>query len=349
MITKNYELFLIQIGSTWTLDTLFLILIPISIVGFVLNSISLFVLFKINIKDTRLYLFLRVYTFNSVLICLLSSTSFIPFVPRYVNISNSYVSRFYRCVLMSFGGSTLFLYSNLIEILINLERLSIFKTYYKNFTNKFSPIVLLIIFISSNLINTPFLFWYYAKSDQEFLNGKILDFINSSNISSFTYCGRTNFLKTNYGLILSILNISIRDLFTLISEIFTGILIIIYFNKYIKGRILKLKPNERTSLNMTVEDLQISKTINENDIHRISFRKSFNMVVSITFLSVIVHIISLLSYCLYLISAKYDIFNLWSNFFTFFIIFFLLIKNLSNFFIFYEFNSNFKNLLRLKN
>lgn len=80
------ENFYIKYGSTWTIDSIYLFIIsPIGFIGFILNILSLIVIFKIN-DNSALYKYLKVYCLISIVICFLAIFTFYVYSPRYIGL-----------------------------------------------------------------------------------------------------------------------------------------------------------------------------------------------------------------------------------------------------------------------
>ncbi len=129
MFNKS-EAFYLKIGSTWTLDGLYAFLLtPVSFAGLILNLTSIYLLFKINISSTRLYKYLRMYTVNSALICLILGFSFISWSPRFFPYFTEYYAKIFRCYLYNPLINTLFFLGNLMDIILSnllIARINIF-------------------------------------------------------------------------------------------------------------------------------------------------------------------------------------------------------------------------------
>ena len=145
------ENFYLKIGSTWTLDTIYLAIIsPLGFIGFLLNMICFLTLVKINIKtnDIKLYEYLKVYSLNSALICLILGFSFTTLSPRYFTYFYNPFVKFYICYIFGYIIVSLSFCNNLLDILITFDRISIFTPKFNFKVNpyrgnrKFSNIVL---------------------------------------------------------------------------------------------------------------------------------------------------------------------------------------------------------------
>ena len=111
---SNYsELYFKRIGSNWSTDSINLfIIIPLSLICLVVNFISLFVFLNLKFykqkqnkplkQQPSLYNYFKVNSFNSCLFSLIMLFSFFTFAPRYIHLSTSYFSKFYRCVIINY-------------------------------------------------------------------------------------------------------------------------------------------------------------------------------------------------------------------------------------------------------
>ena len=140
------EQFLRRIGSSIELDSTYLFLIsPIAVIGFLLNIISLVGLFKIRVRGTVLYNYLRIYTINSVILNIIAVGSICTYAPRYFDGSITYFSRVYRCIIFNYVSTTFYFFGNVMDILIVLERIAIFNKKVKKYIDKCVTYVCLII------------------------------------------------------------------------------------------------------------------------------------------------------------------------------------------------------------
>ena len=222
-LLKLYE----RIGSTWLLDSVYVFIItPIGLTGTILNLFSFYILQKIKIDQTMLYKYLSFYTLNGSLICFLISLSFTCYSPRYYPDYLSYYSRLGRSFLVPLISTVLYFIGNLLDIIIALDRLSIFVKAFKPLTKLNSYMVCLFITSISLILNLPHFFLYYVKNDDEFYNE--IRF----NISIFTFTGRTEFFYSTIGMITTYFQIIIRDILTLFMEIIISSLAFYYLRKF---------------------------------------------------------------------------------------------------------------------
>ena len=320
-IDKLYE----RMGSTWLLDFVYLFIIsPIGFVGCCLNLFSFFILYKIKVKETMLYEYLGFYSLNGSLICFLISLSFICYSPRYYPYYLSYFSRINRAFLAPLVSTILYFVCNLLDILIALERLSIFVKSLKAF-NRLNPyLVCLSITLLSLIVNMPLFLSYYVKGDDEFYNE--IKF----NVSTFVYSGRTDYFYSKVGTIITFVQIIIRDILTLLME-----LVISSFAFY----------NLREFNHKLIDMDRISNTFSTN--RREILCKKILKDRQILLLNSIQTILSLVSHVLVCITYIYGIRGISADLFNWLCIgyFAICFKHFSFFFILCFFNTNFKNKL----
>ena len=143
-----------RIGSSWLVDGIYTFLVaPFGFMGFILNLVSLFIFYSIKIKQTNLYIYLRFYSINSALICLLGGFVFLSSSPKYSPYYLSYFWLFCRAFVFSIVYTTLYFIGVLLDILIAFDRLAIFYKQIRKFI-KFNPILMIcIIVLFAILIN----------------------------------------------------------------------------------------------------------------------------------------------------------------------------------------------------
>lgn len=324
-VSTKYDIELLyeRMGSSWIVDSVYLLVTtPIGFIGGILNLLSLFIIYKIKIDQTNLYKYLSFYSINGSFFCFLCSLVFIGYSPRYCSYYLGYFARIYRGILFIMIAAISYFIGNMLDIIIALDRLSIFIKSFKPFT-KYNPfIVCLVITIISILVNLPIAFSYYVKNDQEFYND-----INYS-LSSFVYSGRTEYFYSNLATIVSYIQVFIRDITTLVLEILTSSLALYYLKKFNKHQI---------EMNLFVTEM--------NEIRREVIRKRIIKDRQLLLVNLIQTIISFISHVLVCVSYVYASRGISSELFTWLCIGYLAncFKHFTNFFIFYFFNSNFKN------
>ena len=117
-----------------SLDLVYLYVI--SVFGFcaaILNSISLFVFTRKKFLKSNIYVYIRIYTFNSLLMSLCEAFVFISTSIRFFEFSNTYSAVSYGTYFYIAVVTTSYFYSRIIEIKIFLERASNYYTKIKRF------------------------------------------------------------------------------------------------------------------------------------------------------------------------------------------------------------------------
>ena len=188
----------------------------------------------------------------------------------------------------------------------------------KRFKNWSPYKISLITLFGCVIVNSPVFLWNYIKSDEEFYQG-------ASNLETFTYCGRTDFVNSRLGFILSSISLVLRDLITLIFEIVLNIFTTIYYNKFIKKKL----------------ELSISNNTQNNVIVPAEIRLFFTTII-MSLISLLCHIFSSIS-TFVLINHDLDTVLIYSIILV--SISSAVFKQSSNFFIFLIFDSNFRSSL----
>jgi len=349
------EILLIQLGSTWFLDSLYLYAITLlGLFGFILNIISLGILFKIKEKQAT-YKYFKVYTLNGIIICSFLMINFYTRTPRYFDFALSYGAGIYRCKIL-YGTYTLAFWGNLISISILLERISNFKLKLEKYFKNRAYTIILIALIASVLIHIPTYFLYEIRNETEFKKA----FENITLAKSFPYCARANFSETVYGKVVLFLITFIRDFVLLGVEIFLTIVSLIYLKKFFKKKqvILSLSqslqgtmshiPSEGSSSNQKYSrnsktNEHPSKKSNSKKIDSIISSKRSNRkltIMSMCFasLSIISNIASLVNSLVFIAISNGILFHQT----TLFNVFSVIMKYFMNFFLFFWFNTNFR-------
>ena len=310
-----------KIGSTWLTDSIYTFLAaPFGFMGFILNLFSLFIFYSINIKQTNLYIYLRFYSINGSLLCLVCGFGFFCMAPKYSSHYLAYFWRFYRAYIYSMFYTTLYLIAVLIDIVIAFDRLAIF---YKQIQKiiKLNPIIMIfIIILLSIIINLPICFCYYAKSDEEIL------YDIKYNLSTFILNGRTSFFYSQLGNIVTYIQLFIRDILTLVIEI---VISSFAFKLIRKVNLNQLNTNFASSITIDSIRLKRKKLFKHRQL------LLMNLILNLS--STISHLVMCVSYALISRGMSMVVF-VWISMAFFGVSF----KHFTNFFIFYFFDKNFK-------
>jgi hypothetical protein len=347
--TFNFsEYFFERIGSSYLSDSLFLTLIPIGLFGFILNTISLIVFAKIKIKQTKMYSYLFLNTMlSSLLGCAMIMVASLPYSTRYFGqISFNFIIRIVRCRILNYMGASQYLWSNLIDIIIALSRLSAFMKPI-SVINKYSPIkIVCLLLLSSYLINLPMAFWYQTQTDEEFFES-----MTQTSLKSFTYCKTSSFLSTRFGLITTILSSFIRDILTLLFEIVISILALIFLKKFIKNKNFLKRFKRKTTILQQINENNVNNNNNLEDLRdREVYLNSLKLTFWLLATATLIHLITLILTIVTIIDTLN--FKTTDSLSVFYIYFLFALKHITSFFIFLNFNSNFKiifyNMFKIK-
>ena len=242
------ELFYLKLGSTWTLDSMYLFLMgPLGLLGFFLNLISYFKIKNIspnrNAFNLTLKKYLKIYTMNSSMICLIFSLCAIFRAPRYFDLAQNYVGSLFNCKIIPWLTVTIFFYINILDCVLLTDRLATLTTKLNIFKNYDANKVSLVAFLVCFLINLPGFFLYQTKSTEEFE-----EIINSyDKLINFIYYTTDPFFFTPIGFGFMVILVTIKDLLTMILEITLSILVSVVFKRYLIRKTHLLTTNTHNS------------------------------------------------------------------------------------------------------
>lgn len=323
----NKEQFLSKIGSVKHLDGYYLYLITsISMIGCVLNLISFRIILFIKERELQLYYnYLKVYCLISSIICAIYMFSFLPYAPRYHNFYLSYFTRFYRTYLNGHFGITLYFVVNCLDVLLATERFWILKNKLKNYNHvKFAKIIIF-IFLACFFINLPSWIALYPISNDDLIS-KI-----KSNSSYINLSARTKFGATLFGRIMVMISVFIREFITLLIEFILFIITTLKFRKIIKYHSSLFKRfNSKNAKYMEVY-------LNKLETKRIKSKRNFTLLT--IFLVLISFITRFVVFYSFLVFYVYGFVN---DYYRFSATLSIVLKNFSNFFVFYFFNKKFR-------
>lgn len=234
------EMYLEKIGSTLTIDSLYLFLLtPVSLIGLVLNLNCLNLIFKDNKHKIAIYKYLKVYTLNSIVLCFFFGFSALTRSPRYFDILNQNIVAFYRCKVMAFVITLFYFYGNMLNILIMFERLSNFNFKLKKYSDYRPYHVSLLLLIFCTIVCLPIYFAYSPREQSELEQIKR----DPLKLSSFFFCARLPFFGSLIGRIIIYLTFSIVNIIALVIEIILSIISFYYLLKYLNDKNRTLNPN----------------------------------------------------------------------------------------------------------
>lgn len=235
----------------------------------------------------------------------------------------------------SYVALSFYLFGNILDVLISIERLSMFSIRFKKL-EKLNPFLTAIVtFTTCYVINMPIAFRTYIKGDDEIKYDLVFSLKNGT---PFYICG--NGILHDSSILIG-LNLILRDIMPLIMEILFSILIIIKFKRFknvkdnlSRGVLYNVKSNNNS---IESNNISLKKESTQN-------KKLTIMTFYLSVASIISHLTIFFGFLLFLLQTDDTIIGyiimlaVWS----------ITAKHSSNFFIFYKFNSNFENVLSRK-
>ena len=165
------EIFYIQMGSSsWLQDFLYLcVYIPYEIVCVILNLLTFLMLQSEKTRKTTLNEYIKIHAFISNLVCMMLLLKGIVTMPRYFSFSYSHLARIYLCHFYVFATCTLIFVANALNVIIIIERLSMFVVKFKKFHSE-RPYrnTMILLFVLSVLINLILCFQQETKNGADF-------------------------------------------------------------------------------------------------------------------------------------------------------------------------------------
>jgi hypothetical protein len=186
-----YEQLLVQLGSTYLIDTIYSISSCVSFVGLCLNLITIRVLLGEQFKTKKLFDYMRVYLINSATISFLMLPAFL--LGRRFAFANAPYGTLYACYIYGPLVTVCYAFSALLDIAIVSDRLTLFTKKF-DFVKKYSVrSVCAVSFGYSLLVGLMFYAFYYP--------GTLVAYLSETNKWRFYFLKPTQLLKSPYGLL----------------------------------------------------------------------------------------------------------------------------------------------------
>ena len=119
------------------MDTIYIAIIaPLEFIGFLLNLVCFWTFHNIKIrqKGIKFYKYMKIYSLAAAVVTsLILGFAFMSFSPRYFIDFIHPIVKFFRCRIIAYPMITLFFFLNLLDILISIDRMSIFTAKLKRF------------------------------------------------------------------------------------------------------------------------------------------------------------------------------------------------------------------------
>ena len=318
-------------GATFSIDIMYMyFLTPLSILAFILNSISFYILSKADFSLSIFYSYLKLQILNSIILSALLITAFACNTYRIFDFTNTFEALAYGAYFHTPVVSIFYFYSTLLEICIALERsLKFFPAKFRfkkinNFNN-----VCLLMFLFSALINIPSGFVYYPSLAKVKVGNKILNLY---------YWGLTDFSLSVFGKVITYLVYIVRDIGFLVLKIVINVYSVYVVRQYLT----KITVNSFTLLSITKRGEVILSTPKKEYLTQTDRNLTY-MSIWMCVLSVLENIFYAFAYTYY--SVNQNEASLTVFFFSFFT---LALKHVSNFFVLYFYNNSFRAEFRKK-
>ena len=201
------------------------IVFPITSIGVILNIIAFLIVTQI--KEHHLFLFrvLKLMCLNSTVLNLLFVFSFYKDSSRYIGYRYDLFERIVECIFFPFFNSLFYWADTVIDILLSIERLSIFLKQFKIITKSNPYIFYAFTLIICSILNLPSLLRSYPRTDSDMFQ-VLVNSMNSSIPIKRCIPGPTDTSP------LILVNILLRDIISLIAQISSSLLVLYYFMRF---------------------------------------------------------------------------------------------------------------------
>ena len=321
-------------GATASIDIMYMyFLTPISIVAFVLNTVSYYILSSNKqISQSILYSYLKLYILNSIVLSILLITCFTCNTYSIFDFTNTYEALAYGAYFLAPVVSVFYFYSTLLEICIALERsLKFFPTKFRFKKINNFKIISLVLFLFSVIINIPFGFMYYPGLERVPVKKQMLNYY---------FWGITDFSNSVFGMATFYFIYFVRDILFLLIKIIINVYSVYVVRQYL------------TKINIDSVSVIVNDTVKIDDKKQIGPKKEYLTKTdrNLTYMSIWMCLLSVLENMFYAFAYEYYsvIQNEASLTVFFFSYFTLALKHVSNFFVFYFFNNSFKSEFKKK-
>ena len=325
----NYDLefWLPQFASTWALDSIFLFIItPLALSGVVLNVLTLIILCQKKFQQNKINHYFRCIALNSAVMNLTESTIFVCSTYRYFEFSNTFESNAFGLHVYLPISNSCYIFGSCLDILVSLERCSIFVTRLKRLFEYKVKYVCLVLFVVCVLITSPFFF----VEEPAYFDAPIYP----KTYYRIWYWGLNSFGNSLAGKVLAAIGYFVRDVCFLAAEVAVNIYSIYLFKKFFKSR-ASLFNLDKTEGPLSNLDAALNMPFNVRVT--IAERKMTLMVIILCFFSIFMHL-------LYMTTTVYFYFSydLIINSIGAASVLTTTSKNAANFFLLYIFNTNFR-------
>ncbi len=308
---------------SYTTDALNVYLIvPMGVLGTILNLITFIILIKKTFRNKNIFKLMIIYSLTSFLITFFMIFAFL-FAPHILfDLSVSELGRIYSCNVTNMIILLLFFYANCLDILMNLERALNYSNEYEKMKKFQAYSICFIVFVICVIIHLPSdLAQTYTPNDQLYIRLRL--------------CYATSFATQMSTKIILYICYVIEGPIIMILVIVSNIAAFYSYKSFIKRK-------EESTVRLTdLTEFEKRKEIKKEKLNR----KLFLMTIYLSIFSIISHLIQFASQLVIFAFAKYftsSVYSLVVFIYTFIIIF----KHFFTIVFFNFFNSKFKNNLK---
>ena len=335
--TVIYSTLLESVGLYFSIEILYSYLFTsVTLTGIITNIINIYIL---NQKEftASLFKYLRIYCVNSLIVCLSGSFVFASFVRNFNSTPVIYDALFYYVYIFIPFANTGYFYGSVLDIMIVLERISLFVKFFKTFATRinFCCFIGLIVCI---ILNVPYFFVYVPKTNE----------FNISSTSSvyITYYDVSNIAKTRIVQILTYIEFVLRDFLLLVFEILSNLISVIFLKKHLEKKTIL----SNSHIALTNDNSFNSESIITSGLPQEGKKRKVNSNSEITSaeknMTILVILMSSLSVFEHTMILSCVIYSYYFVDYTAFLLGFLgdfsiILKHSSNFFLFFLLNKKF--------
>jgi hypothetical protein len=320
------SLLLANIRSSYIKDSLNLyIIIPMGVIGTILNLITLIILSKKTFNDVNIYKIMKVYSLNSLLITFFISFIFLfsPYV--LLELSKSIIGRIYICDLVNWFYLFFFIFGNCLDILLNLERALEYSNGYAKI-KQFSPyLICFIILILCVIIHIPSdLAVLHTPDDELYVKLRL--------------CYATTFATNSITKVILIVSYIIEGPFLMVLAVGSNILAYISYKSFMKRKQELIINNRERGIELTENETRKQAKTEKMNL------KLLVMTIYLTIFSIISHLLQFGAQLIIFVFPSYFCLTVyvWSQYIYIFII---VLKHFCTIFFYYNFNLKFKRRL----
>jgi hypothetical protein len=240
---QSLESWLTRIGSSWTQEIIQMTLLPVGLIGFILNMVALVVL---NGKDFKMnvYSYIRFYSVSSGAICLITALRFVSKSYRFFSISNTFEAQMYDAIFYVPVSNVFYFYGSCLDIILTVDRIAMFTNKFRWFKELKPKKFCCLLFIFCAIMTTNF--WLIRVVTRKNLQ-------LSKNEEYILYFGSQS---KNSKLAAVLTTNVIFDIIPIIIEVPLSVLTVILLKKYISKKKVMTTNVETTLANGTETTFQ---------------------------------------------------------------------------------------------